>query len=225
MSDVSQTKILVVVDDALLRKSVSRFIGQKGYEVFESENGYEALKIFKKEKPALVLTDIRMPVMDGLDLLDELTEESPQTPVIIFSDTSSDSEIQEALAMGAWDYIAKPIKKVEFLLEKIEKVLVQAQKEYGKTQNLDEETILVRNSRYEQELKKRKKLEKQIAHAKLEWERTLDALTEPIALMDTNHFLTRVNQSMAQIFSTLPREIVGTKKFLSTQGFDNPEQA
>lgn len=225
MNDATETKILVVEDDALLRKSVTRFISQKGYRVFEAENGYEALKIFKKEDPALVITDIRMPVMDGLDLLDELTAESPHTPVIVFSGVLDDDDVKEAMAMGAWDYIAKPIKKVDFLMEKIEKALVQAQMEYGKTADLQKESVSDRNRKYEEELKKRKKLEKQIAHAKLEWERTADAISEPIALLDRMHILTRVNKSMAGIFGKEPKEIVGTKKYLSTDGFDNPEQA
>ncbi len=225
MNDASETKILVVEDDALLRKSVARFISAKGYRSLEAENGYEALKIFKRENPALVLTDIRMPVMDGLDLLDELTAESPHTPVIIFSGAMEDNDVKEALAMGAWDYIAKPIKKVEFLMEKIEKALVQAQMKYGKSHDLHEGTAQDRGRRYEEELKIRKKLEKQIAHAKLEWERTADAISEPIALMDNNHILTRVNKSMARIFHKIPQEVVGTKRYLSTDGFDNPEQA
>lgn len=225
MDDATETKILVVQDDALLRKSVTRFITQRGYRVFEAENGYEALKIFKREQPSLVLTDIRMPVMDGLDLLDELTTESPHTPVIVFSGASADNDVKEAMAMGAWDYIAKPIKKVDFLVEKIEKALVRAQMEYGKTADQQKETVSGRNSKYEQELMKRKKLEKQIAHAKLEWERTADAISEPIALMDTVHVLTRVNKSMADIFGKDPKEIIGTKKYLSTDGFDNSEQS
>lgn len=226
MKDVfeTETKILVVEDDALLRRSVSRFISQRGYSVLEAENGYEALKIFKKENPALVLTDIRMPIMNGLDLLDALTTESPQTPVIIFSGAVDDQDVKDALRMGALDFIAKPIKKVDFLMDKIEKALVKAQTVHGSrdlTGNVDPDEKVT----YEEELKKRKILEKQIAHAKLEWERTADAISEPIALLDKWHFLTRVNKSMARIFDKIPKEIIGTKKFLSTDGFDNPYQA
>ncbi len=224
MGDAAETKILVVEDDTLLRKSVSRFIGQKGYTVLEAENGYEALKIFKREGPSLVLTDIRMPVMDGLDLLDELSTESPQTPVIIFSGAVADADVKEALRMGAWDFIPKPIKKVEFLMEKIEKALVQAQMGYG-SRAVVEKASSGKGQEFAEELKKRKILEKQIAHAKLEWERTADAISEPIALLDSRHFLTRVNKSMADIFGDIPQDVVGTKKFLSTGGFDNPEQA
>lgn len=222
--DASETRILIVEDDALLRKSVARFIGQRGYTVFEAENGYAALKIFKKEEPALVITDIRMPVMDGLTLLEELTAESPRTPVIIFSGALTEADVNEAMKMGAWDFIGKPIKKVDYMMDKIEKALVQAQKGFSpllRQMDTDQE----KNTPFELELRKRKKLEKQIAHAKMEWERTADAIAEPIALMDANHFLTRVNRSMAQLFNKMPKDIVGTKKYLSTNGFDNQEQA
>lgn len=224
MKDVSETKILVVEDDALLRRSVSRFISQRGYNVLEAENGYEALKIFKKENPALVLTDIRMPVMNGLDLLDKLTTESPEIPVIIFSGATEDQDVKDALRMGALDFIAKPIKKVDILIDKIEKALVKAQTLQG-TRGLTGKSVSDESVHYEDELKQRKILEKQIAHAKLEWERTADAISEPIALLDKWHFLTRVNKAMARIFDKIPQEIVGTKKFLSTDGFDNPQQA
>ena len=225
MNNASGTIILVVEDDALLRKSVARFIGQRGYKVLEAENGYEALKIFKKEKPALVLTDLRMPIMDGLDLLDELSVESPQTPVIIFSGTTEESEINEALRLGAWDYIKKPIKKVDFLMEKIEKALVRSQTEYSSSKDLTRKADSDKNVVYQDELKKLKVLEKQIARAKLEWERTADAISESIALVDKSHFLTRVNKSLAGMFGKIPQDIVGTVKYLSTDGFNNPQQA
>jgi YesN/AraC family two-component response regulator len=166
-----------------------------------------------------------MPIMNGLDLLDELTSESPHTPVIIFSGALEDADVKEAIAMGAKDYIAKPIKKVNVLMEKIEKALVQAQVEYGKSGASESRESSERYNKYEQELRERKKLEKQIAHAKLEWERTADALSEPIALLDANHRITRVNKSMANVFDSTPKEVVGTKKYLSSNGFDNPEQA
>ncbi|GAB4346406.1 MAG: hypothetical protein Kow0089_23760 [Desulfobulbaceae bacterium] len=221
----SETAILVVEDDALLRKSVARFIGQRGYRVFEAENGYEALKIFRRENPSLVLTDIRMPVMNGLDLLDELTGESPRTPVIIFSGATSESDVREALGMGAVDYIAKPIKNVDFLMDKIEKALVHSQVERDPGEDVEKEDAPARKSSLDEEFRKRKRLEKQIARAKLEWERTADAIAEPIALQDKMHYFTRVNKSMAGLFGKTPQAIVGTRKYLSTAGFDNREQA
>ncbi len=224
MKNLSETKILIVEDDTFLRRSLSRFISQKGYSTLEAENGLEALKIFKNETPALVLTDIRMPVMDGLNLLDELTAESPHTPVIILSGMTDNNDILAALRQGAWDYITKPVNDVAFLMDRIEKALVKAQTASVHL-GLAEESFSDENSKYKDELTKRKKLERQIANAQQEWQRTTDAISDPIALLDKNHNLLRTNTSMAKLFDKSPHEIVDQTRYLSTGGFDNQEKA
>ena len=224
MTGTDQTKILVVEDDTYLLKSVSRYINQNGYETLEAVNGYEALELIKKEHPALILSDLRMPVMDGFDLLDEVAHEAPQTPVIIFSGVGGKPDIIQAFRAGAWDYIIKPIDDIDILIEKIEQTLIQAQMTYGYNDTMEKAVKNITKD-YEIEQQRCKELETRIAYAKQELERMIDCLSEPVALLDKKHCLLRSNKAMAELYNKEPAELVGVTKYLSTAGFNNEQQA
>lgn len=224
MQEQVQTKILIAEDDNFLRKSISTLIRKKGYFPIEAENGHEALALFRNDHPSLILTDLRMPVMDGFDLLDEIMMESPETPVIIFSGVGDKPDIITAMRSGAWDYITKPIEDIDFLMERIEKALVQAQMTNGYSETM-ENALKKTNNALKKELAEKKKLEKMIIRAKREWERTVDCLDEMIALIDRNHSLIRVNKAMARAFGKVPPELISKTCYLSTQGFNNRQQA
>jgi len=213
-------KILIAEDDEFLRKSIAKFIKQRGYTTLEAENGHHALALFRKEQPALILTDLRMPVMDGFELLDEIIMESPQTPVIIFSGAGAKEEIITALRSGAWDYITKPIEDIDFLMNRIERALMQAQMTYGYNETM-ENALRKTNEALKKELDAKLRLEKMIIHAKREWERTVDSLAEMIALLDRRHCVVRTNKAMAGMLDKVPAEMIGGTYYLSTQGFDN----
>lgn len=224
MQEPAETKILIAEDDEFLRRSIAKFIKQKGYTTLEAENGHQALSLFRKEKPALILTDLRMPVMDGFDLLDEIIMESPQTPVIIFSGVGAKEEIITALRSGAWDYITKPIEDIDFLMNRIERALMQAQMTYGYNETM-ENALRKTNDALKKELEAKLRLEKMLIHAKREWERTVDSLSEMIALLDRRNCIIRVNKAMARMLGKVPAEVVGRTFYLSTQGFDNKDMA
>lgn len=219
-----KTKILIVEDDEFLRKSVARIIASKGYATLTASNGRDALDLIKKETPALILSDLRMPVMDGLDLLDEVSFENPETPVIIFSGVGAKPDIIQAFRSGAWDYITKPIEDFEELIEKIEQTLMRAQMAYGYSESM-EKAVEKKTRDYEAEHKRCQELEVKIAHAKQELERMIDAIQEPFALIDKNNRLVRVNKAMADIYKSLPPEVIGRIAYLSTNGLNNREQA
>ena len=221
---IDQTKILIVEDDTYLLKSVSRFINQNGYETLEAVNGLDAIELVRKEHPALILSDLRMPEMDGLGLLEELATEAPETPVIIFSGVGAKPEIIQAFRAGAWDYITKPIDDIDSLIEKIEQTLMQAQMTYGYSDSM-EKAVKKKTAELEKECQKRKELEIKIAYAKQELERVIDTIGEPIALINKKHSLIRVNKTMADFFGTDPAHLVGTVQYLSTDGFNNEEQS
>ena len=149
-----------------------------------------------------------MPVMDGFDLLDEIIMESPQTPVIIFSGVGAKEEIITALRSGAWDYITKPIEDIDFLMNRIERALVQAQMTYGYNETM-ENALRKTNEALKKELDAKLRLEKMLIHAKREWERTVDSLAEVIALLDRRHCIVRTNKAMAGMLDKVPAEVVG----------------
>jgi DNA-binding NtrC family response regulator len=94
-----------------------------GCNVLEAENGRVGLELFKQKKPDLVLVDLRMPEMDGLDVLAHFTGQSADTPVIVISGTGIIADVVEALRLGAWDYILKPIEDMSVLLHVVNKAL------------------------------------------------------------------------------------------------------
>jgi YesN/AraC family two-component response regulator len=79
------TKLLLVDDEEGIRKVLGISLTDLGYQVLTAENGEEALEIFRRETPPIVLTDIKMPVMDGIELLRKIKDENPDTEVIMIS--------------------------------------------------------------------------------------------------------------------------------------------
>lgn len=126
MSEEPKTKVLAIDDQKSVRMALSDFLSSFGYSVIEAENGQEGMDIFAREKPDIVLVDLQMPVMSGFEVLEHMREESPDTPVIVISGTSSIDDVIDAIHLGAWDYIIKPIQSLTVLNHIIEKVLDRA---------------------------------------------------------------------------------------------------
>jgi len=208
MSDNESNTILVVEDDPFLRKSISFFLKENSYDVLEAANGKEALDSFDLNKPALILTDLSMPVMDGLQLLEEMATKSPDTPVIILSGAGAMPDVIDALREGAWDYITKPVPSLEFVLDRIERALIQSRMTKDYTELLDK-AVKKKTADLEAVIRERQILENQLFHAKREWERTVDALPQLIALIDKKHQMVRVNKAMATMLGMTPEEAVG----------------
>ena len=104
-----QGKILVVDDEETIRALLSEFLTGKGYQVFLTASGQEALRIVEKEKPELVLLDIRMPGMDGILTLKKIKAMNGKVGVIMIT-ANQDAELaRQALKLGAYDYIGKPL--------------------------------------------------------------------------------------------------------------------
>lgn len=207
----TNTTILYAEDDTLLRHSTAMYLNNLGFRVLEAENGLEAWQIFQQERPDLVITDLRMPEMNGLELLGKVITDSPDTPLIILSGVGTMADVIEALHLGAWDYLTKPIPEMSILLHSIKKVLERSKMLYeaNNYQHLLEQTVQERTYELEKELKERKKVEELVIRAKREWERTMDAMPDLIALLDINQRMIRVNKPMAAAIGLTPAEAVG----------------
>jgi CheY-like chemotaxis protein len=106
--------ILVVDDDMINRKLLSVFIKKSGgFKAIEAENGLEALNIIKNEPVDLILLDIIMPVMDGIDLLKILKEDNNYQNIPVAILTTDDTKKTEALSLGATNVLIKPIKEAD----------------------------------------------------------------------------------------------------------------
>ena len=105
-------KILVADDEAEIRDVLRLYLEKDGYEVVEAADGMEALEVFKRAKPDLVILDIMMPGIDGYRVLRNVRENS-NIPVIMLSAKNSDSDKILGLDLGADDYIVKPFVPLE----------------------------------------------------------------------------------------------------------------
>jgi DNA-binding NtrC family response regulator len=108
-------KIFLVDDERILRVSIADELREAGYTVFEFSHAGSVLQKLQEETPDLLITDIRMPGMDGIELLEKVKKISPQTMVVIMTAyTSADTAIK-ALKLGAYDYLSKPFRNEEIL--------------------------------------------------------------------------------------------------------------
>jgi DNA-binding NtrC family response regulator len=102
-------KVLVVEDDADIRKILEMFLTGKGFQVKSAENAHVALEMLSQEPIDLILSDVRMPGMSGLELLRQVKERDPDIQLILMSGFSSVKDAVEAIQLGAADYVEKPI--------------------------------------------------------------------------------------------------------------------
>lgn len=110
MTEQGRAKVVVAEDTDVVRRFAVRALERAGYTALEAEDGVEALRRIRAERPDLVLCDLRMPNLDGLGLLEQLQRESPELPVVVMSGEGLLGDAIGALKLGAWDYVAKPIE-------------------------------------------------------------------------------------------------------------------
>jgi DNA-binding NtrC family response regulator len=113
---VNRKRILVVDDDESLRRVTQVQLEQSGYEVATAADGQAALAALRRAPAHLVVTDLRMPAMSGLDLLKRLREDFPEMPVIVMTAFGTIETAVDAIKSGAYDYITKPVQGDELRL-------------------------------------------------------------------------------------------------------------
>ncbi|MBI4832763.1 MAG: sigma-54-dependent Fis family transcriptional regulator, partial [Candidatus Lindowbacteria bacterium] len=113
---MTSERILLVDDDASLRKVLEFNLEQEGYTVVSASNGSEGLKFYDAENPDIVITDIKMPGMDGIDLLKEIKRRDIEKLVIVVTAFGTIDTAIEAMKLGAHDYITKPFNRDELRL-------------------------------------------------------------------------------------------------------------
>ncbi len=126
MIETVQTKILVIDDDEAIRSSIKYYLEDLGYQVLTAENGRIGIEVFDREDPELVLVDLRMPEINGLEVLAYIKKTSPDTPSIVISGSGIIADAIEALHQGAWDYVLKPIENMSVLNHTVKNTLTKA---------------------------------------------------------------------------------------------------
>ena len=117
-------KVLIIDDDAVFVQTMSDRLSAD-YQVVSASNGKEGLVAFKKEQPDLVLLDILMPEMTGIDMLQQLRQTNPdvETPIIITSNLSGMEEISSGMALGARGYLIKSVESLDTIKETVDQFI------------------------------------------------------------------------------------------------------
>jgi len=127
-------KILIAEDDDIVREVISSILLKEGYCVFTARDGLEAIKMLMIDDMELVLTDLRMPNADGIEVLRQAIKNNPDCAVVILTAYGSLDSALDALKEGAFDYLTKPFR--------IQEVLFVVEKAYKRTLHLNEQREL-----------------------------------------------------------------------------------
>ena len=119
---MKKARILVVDDEASARSGLAKLLDQEGYDVDTAADGLLALELVAEKAPHLVITDLKMPKMDGMELLAKVREQNPSIPTIVTTAFSDVSSAVQAMRSGAEDYLTKPID-FDALLLAVERAL------------------------------------------------------------------------------------------------------
>jgi signal transduction histidine kinase len=120
--------VLIIDDERTIRFLLRDYLEDSGFRVYEAENGEKGLTVFRESPDPIqvVLLDLRMPGIDGLEVLKTMRHEAPNVPVIVVSGAGAMKDVIEALRLGAWDYIVKPIENMAMLEHAIATCLERA---------------------------------------------------------------------------------------------------
>lgn len=125
-ASTQKKRVLLVDDDPIFRRITASILCVQGYEVLEAENGLEGLKQLREFEPDLILCDLAMPVLNGIEFVEEVSLEYPSLPIIVVSATEEMSDVAKALRFGIKDFLPKPISDPTNLTDAIENTLEDA---------------------------------------------------------------------------------------------------
>jgi len=191
--------ILIVDDEPDIREVLSISLEDSGYTVYSAESGAAALEIFKEVSPPIVLTDIKMPGMDGIELLDKIKHENPEAEVIMITGHGDMDVAIKSLHYDATDFITKPINEqaLETALKKAREKISLRQKLQEYTENL--ENLILEKSRQLSSLEPSKTAGTDAAG--FSPQTIFEELPCFIAILDRKFYFTTTNRWFKQTFN------------------------
>lgn len=131
--------LLIIDDDEVVRASLAAYLEDSGFKVLQASNGLQGLEVFQQAKPDLMICDLRMPQVDGLELIRRINALGVEVPVIVVSGAGVMNDAVEALRLGAADYLIKPLEDLAVL-------------EHSVRRALDRSRLRLENQRYREKL-------------------------------------------------------------------------
>lgn len=121
--NIQQKKILIIDDEVPITEELGSILGIEGYQTVVAHNGFDAIDLFKKEKVDLILLDVKMPGLDGIETYAELRKIDPNVPVIVITGGFAKANAEKILKAGGKAVLYKPFSAEELLLQ-IKKYLI-----------------------------------------------------------------------------------------------------
>ncbi len=179
-------RILTIEDEDLLREYVCDYLEDIGFVTLQADNGRLGLELIRSEVPDLVLTDLRMPEMNGLDVLAAMQKEFPEIPVVVISGTGTLNDVVQTLKLGAWDYILKPIHDYSILELSVKRVL-------------ERKRLFEENKRYRQHLEEEVAIRTQdLLKSTLKFKTLFNLAADAIIIHDQQGNIIDINQKAIQ---------------------------
>ncbi len=144
-------KLLIIEDERITRISLSDILKKEGYEVFAAEDGEEGMRLFNLELPDIVITDLRLPKLSGMEILSSVLEILPACKVILITAYATVDTAVSSLKIGAYDYITKPFSPEKLLsilrnINQLQHVLIENEELKSKLQILEDKSIVGNSS-------------------------------------------------------------------------------
>lgn len=200
MIDRTQRKTILVIDDeSIIRQSLCDQLEDIGYRVIEAENGKEGIDLIEKEEPDLILTDLRMPEMSGLEVIEESKKSHPNILIIVISGAGHIGDAVEAMRLGAYDYLVKPVKGLDVLKHTVTKAL-------DKSEEL--------KSQQSTELKLQEQVRVQTQELEKEFlDSVINGVAEPLFVKDEEHRWIVLNDAFCQMLGKPRDELLGKSDY------------
>lgn len=207
MNNGPQVRLLTVDDEEGIRSGIAAYFEDSGYLVSEAADGQAALALIRQSPPDILITDLRMPNMDGLELIAAVTEEYDNLPIVVLSGTGVLADAIDALRRGAWDYLTKPIQDLAELEIIVQRCLERAR--------------LVADNRRHQHNLEQIVTERTAALRKLIT--AVEQSANSVVITDTEGIIEYVNPCFCKVSGYRPDEVIGQKPSILKSGLQPPE--
>lgn len=226
--------ILIIDDDSSVCELVTTYLRKIGFNTIQAGGGEAGLGLFVEHSPDLVLVDLRMPEVDGFQVLQAIKAKTTEIPVIIMSGQGTEKDTTKALKLGAWDYITKPFQELDILSHAVETALERAdllaktkalqkgspaREEEGRKSPDIEKRALELERAYnvlEREIHERKRAEKAIDEERTFMQAIIDGVRAPAMIVQPDRKVMMMN---AACLAILPSSMVGRERLLCYEAY------
>ena len=192
-----QFSVLIIDDERLILETLEEYMEERGFTVLIAETGRQGLDLFFQEHPDLVLVDLRMPGIDGLEVMETISRSAPNTPVLVVSGTGIIQDAIDALRVGAWDFITKPFGNFDVFDHAVSRALERSRliRENTQYQEHLEALVHVRTAALEREIGERKKIEEELRQSEQKF-RNLSIRDGLTGLYNARYFFTQIESEL-----------------------------